>query len=275
MTDAERFWAAWSPWRHGAPGGANFADVMRVLRLYERFADFVAGQLPPGARGVTVVDLACGGAQLAAPLSAALLARGATLDRYVGVDFADPAGLSSRVSAELARAGLERRGTYVHHDLSTGLPADLGARVHGDGPLLVTSCWGITYLGPAALRTLVDGCVALGAHRGGSASLSVNMLTAGQFDREVLTQRFLREVAPRQIRDALRQRRVEPARELVLAMRALPKMRAFGDELKRVVTLMSVDGYVEVLGACGLAPRAVDRSALWGQTTSVSVTLKG
>ncbi len=275
MTDAARFWAEWSPWRHGPPGGANFADVMRVLRLYERFADFVAAQLPTGARGVTVVDLACGGAQLAAPLSAALSAKGATLDRYVGVDFADPGGLSSRVSSELARAGLEGRGAYVHHDLSTGLPADLGERAHGDGPLLVTSCWGITYLGPAALRTLVEDCVALGARRGGSATLSVNMLTAGQFDREVLTQRFLREVAPRQLRDALRQRRVEPARELALAMRALPKMRAFGDELKRVVTLMPVDGYVEVLAACGLAPRAVDRSALWGQTTSVSVTLSG
>ncbi len=273
---AEDFWRRWSPWRHGDPGEGNFADVMRVLRLYESFADFTARRLGPAAsREYTVLDLGCGAAQFAGPLDRSLRERGGSIARYVGVDFADPSWMPRRVERELASHGLSGRGEYIHHDLSRGIPTLALERIEGARDLLITSCWGVTYLGPEGMRAIVSECASIAARRDDGALLSVSMLTAGQFDREVLTQRFMREIVPRQLMAAVRERSLQPARELALAMKALPRMRAFGTELKESMTLMRVDACLEALRAGGATPDEIDASALWGQITSVSAKLPG
>lgn len=274
MSPREDFWQRWSPWRHGEPGQGNFADVMRVLRLYPTFAEHAARHVPRSDRAVTILDLACGSAPMAGPLAEALRARGVALDRYVGVDFADPVEMPSRVARELSRHGLSDRGEYVHHDLSGGLPAGLADRL-GSGPLVITSCWGITYLAPGPLRALLLECARLAADRPGGATLHVHMLSAGQFDRDVLTRRFLGEIVPRHVLQAARGLDPAPLRAIGLAMRALPKMRQFGDEVKNVVELMPVSEMLSALRDCGMEPADVDATALWGQTTSLTVKLPG
>lgn len=275
MSAREDFWRRWSPWRHGEPGGANFADVMRVLALYETFSAFAVDALAADvARGapVTVVDLGCGAAQMAAPLDRALTGAGLSLRRYVGVDFADRGWMTARTDREFARHGLTGRAEYVHHDLAAGL-APLSVP-DGDA-LLIASCWGVTYLDGDALVSLLRQCAALAAQRPGGAVLSVNMMTAGRFDRDVLTRRFLAEVVPRHLREALRRRDVAPLREIALATRALPTMRAFGAEVVTVARLMPVDDFVGYLSRAGLSPSRVDATALWGQVTSFAVRLAG
>ena len=55
-------------------------------------------------------------------------------------------------------------------------------------------------LGPG----LVAECADIAARRDDGALLSVSMLTARQFDREVLTQRFMREISRRRAREERR-----------------------------------------------------------------------
>lgn len=274
METREEFWTRWSPWRHGEAGQGNFADVMRVLRTYESFAEYAAGHLDSTTDGVTVLDLACGAAPMAGPLARAFAARGSTLRRYVGIDFGDPVAMPARVARALAAQGLADRGEYLHHDLAAGLPADLAPRLAG-GTLLITSCWGITYLDPEPLRALVAECAALAAARPGGAMLHVNMMSAGQFDRDVLTRRFLAEIVPRHLWAAVRDRDAAPLRAILLAIRALPEMRRFGDEVKHIAKLMPVSAMIDLLRAAGHEPTHLDASALWGQTTSLAVRLPG
>lgn len=275
MSNRDDFWQRWSPWRHGPPGEGNFADVMRVLRTYETFAAFAAEHVEHPERGVTVLDLACGASPLAGPLARAIEARGGSVRRYLGVDFADPAWMRERVTAELRRHRLDDRGEYLHHDLATGLPADLASRIDRDGPLLIASCWGITYLDLGPLRALVDACAALAASRPSGAVLYVNMMTAGRFDRDVLTRRFLGEIVPRHVWTAARGLDLEPLRDIRRAIKALPRMRQFGDEVQHIARLMPVSDMLTVLREAGHPPARVDGSALWGQTTSLAVILPG
>lgn len=247
---------------------------MRVLRLYPTFAEHAARHVPASPDGVTILDLACGAAPMAGPLAEALRGRGVSVDRYVGVDFADPVEMASRVTRELGRHGLSDKGSYIHHDLASGLPPGITERL-GTGPLVITSCWGITYLDPEPLRALLAECAGLAAARPGGATLHVHMLSAGQFDRDVLTRRFLAEIVPRHVFEAARRLDPAPLRAIGLAMRALPKMRQFGDEVKNVARLMPVSVMVEALRACDLRPADVDATALWGQTTTLTVRLAG
>lgn len=273
--DREAFWKRWSAWRHGEPGQGNFADVQRVLGTYEIFAAFAARHLDRAHEGVTILDLACGAAPLAGPLTRAITERGGSIRRYLGVDFADPTWMPERVAAELRRHDLHDRGAYLHHDLARGLPAAIEAHLDAEGPLLITSCWGITYLDPGPLRALVDQCAALAEARRGGALLYVNMMSAGQFDRRVLQRRFLGEVVPRHVLAAARDRSLDPLRRIRLALRALPEMRRFGDEVKHVARLMPVGDMLALLREAGHPPAHVDPSALWGQTTSLVVRLPG
>lgn len=270
MEPREEFWKRWSPWRHGAAGQGNFADVMRVLRLYETFSDFAASHAPRPEEGVTVVDLGCGAVPMAGPLTQALAARGTRVRRYVGVDFADRDWMPARVAEELSRAGLSDRASYVHHDLAGGLPA---LELERRGALLIASCWGITYLPVERLTALLKQCAALGAQWPGGAVLYVNLMSAGEFDRDVLTRKFLGEVVPGHVWRAARTFDRAPLTHLRLAMRALPRMREFGAEVKHVATLMPDRVFVEALRGAGLEPSARDATALWGQTTSYAVKL--
>jgi hypothetical protein len=274
MPGREEFWRRWSPWRHGEAGQGNFADVMRVLRIYEIFAEFVSGVVER-VEGVTVLDLACGAAALSGPLARTFEARGGSLRRYVGVDFTDPEWMPGRIARELERHGLSDRGEYLHHNLAAGLPSDLAAHLGDGGTLVITSCWGITYLAPAPLRALVEQCAALAAARSSGAVLCVNMLSSGQFNRQVLTRRFVGEIVPRHLREAVRGRDREPVDALRLAVRALPRMREFGDELQQFVGLLPVDEMLDLLRVAGYPPSRVDATALWGQTTSLAVPLPG
>jgi hypothetical protein len=273
MSTRDDFWRRWSPWRHGAAGQGNFADVMRVLRTYETFAAYAAAHVEPASAAVTVLDLGCGAAPMAMPLARALEARGGSLRRYVGVDHADPVWMPARVADELARHGLADRAEYLHHDLARGLPDGLPARLGSDGPLLITSCWGITYLDPEPLAALLRACAALAAGRPGGAALYINLMSAGQFDRDVLTRRFLGEIVPRHLWAAARDRDLEPLRRIRLALRALPQMRVFGDEVKHLAKLMPVSDLLAILRSVGYEPTDLDPSALWGQTTSLMVRL--
>ncbi|HRI69817.1 MAG TPA: class I SAM-dependent methyltransferase [Polyangium sp.] len=266
--NAAEFWRRWAPWRHGDPGQGNFTDVMQVLGLYRQFATFVANHAHvTGA--VNVLDLGCGAAQLSGPLTKAFEARGVQLLRYVGLDFADPDWMPGRVEREFAREGLKERGHYVHHDLDNPLP-HLG---FGPEPLVITSCWCMTYLGATRVATLLAELTAFVAHRSEPTRVLLNMLTAGRFDRNVLTRRFLLEVVPRQLKLAAMGRDLEPARALRLSMKALPRMRVFGDELAEYVTLMTVPELLEVVEKAGCIVESVETSALWGQTTSVAIQL--
>jgi|GEM_PF-4721691 len=267
--NAAEFWRRWAPWRHGDPGQGNFTDVMRVLGLYHQFAAFVDSHLEVNGP-INVLDLGCGAAQLAGPLARAFERRGARLERYVGIDFADPHWMPARLQREFAREGLSHRGHYVHHDLDDPLP-ELS---FGPEPLVITSCWCMTYLGPARVASLLRELSAFVAHRREPTQLFLNMLTAGRFDRRVLTRRFVLEVVPRQTWASLTQRDTRPARELHLAMRALPRMRVFGDELAAHVTLMTVQELLAVVEAASAKVDAVDASGLWGQTTSVAIRLR-
>lgn len=275
--DHREFWRRWTPFRHGDPGAGNFADVMRVLRLHDDFAEWSVAALSHGSdRGpVTVLDLACGAAQLAGPLDRALQRRGRSLARYVGVDDADREWIVARVGRELARNGLEGRGTFVHHDLSAGLPRGLRAHLGDEGELLIVSCWGITYLPPPALVGVVRECGQLAAEWSGprGALLSVNLTTKGELDRRELTQRFLKEIVPAHLGDALRSRSLSPARQITLALRGLPGMRRFSDELKERQALLPAADFLTLLHEAGHSPEAVDGSALWGQMTCVAVPL--
>ncbi len=269
-TEQAEFWRRWGPWRHAAPGAGTFADVMAVLRLHETFAETVAA-VTPRAGPLTVLDLGSGAAQLAGPLVSALRARGHELEAYVAVDSAKGDWLVARAEAAMRQAGLGDRGRFVQHDLSTGLPAvELGP-----GSLLIASCWGITYLAPTPLRALIAEAQALARRRTSGATLAVNMLTAGQFDRATLTRRFVTEVVPRQVWAALRTVSAHPAHQLRLAIKALPQMRAFGDELAHCVSLMPVPEFTKLLTDCGLEPTTVDATALWGQSTTLIVPLEG
>jgi hypothetical protein len=247
---------------------------MRVLRLHESFATGATRWLDREVSNeITVLDLGCGGAQLAGPLSLALNVAGCSLRHYVGIDFADPDWMPLRAVHEFRRLGLEDRARYVHHDLSTGLPRDLPSNIERFGTLLVASCWGITYLHPEQLVTLLRQCTALAERWPGGAILYVNMLTAGQFDRNVLTRRFLGEVVPRHLWAALRRFELEPLVAVRHALRALPRMREFGAELREVSTLMPLSSFLGALHDAGHEPMQIDASALWGQTTSIAVRL--
>lgn len=267
--NAADFWRRWTPWRHGDPGQGNFTDVMRVLGLYHHFAAFVASHV--NATGpVNVLDLGCGAAQLAGPLAQAFERRGARLERYVGLDFADPDWMPARLEREFEREGLTHHGHYVHHDLNNPLPA----LSFGPEPLVILSCWCMTYLGPARVASLLDELSVFAAQRPKPTPLLLNMLTGGRFDRQVLTQRFLREIIPRQLWMSLRHMNMQPTRELRLALKALPRMRVFGDELAEHISLMTVPELLTVVENAGCHVDAVDASALWGQTTSVAIQLR-
>lgn len=267
--NAADFWRRWTPWRHGDPGHGNFTDVMRVLGLYPHFASFVAAHVD--VKGpLNVLDLGCGAAQLAGPLARAFAQTGARIERYVGIDFADRDWMHARVQREFAREGLSERGHYVHHDLNEKLPA-LGL---GPEPLVITSCWCMTYLGPERVASLLRELSDFVAHRPGPTHVMVNMLTGGKFDRQVLTKRFLREVVPQRLWASVKHGSTQPARELRLAMKALPRMRVFGDELAGHVTLMLVPELLDVVKNAGCTVEAVDGSALWGQSTSVAIALR-
>jgi len=267
--NAVEFWRRWTPWRHGDPGQGNFTDVMRVLGLYHHFAVFVASHIETNGP-FNVLDLGCGAGQLAGPLAHAFEQRGARLERYVGLDFADPDWMPARLQREFEREGLTHRGHYVHHDLMNPLPE----LTFGPEPLLITSCWCMTYLGPARVSSLLDELSAFVGNRPEPTWLLLNMLTGGRFDRQVLTRRFLLEVLPRQLWTSLKRWDTQPARELRLAMKALPRMRVFGDELAEHVTLMTVPELLGVVEKAGCTIAAVDGSALWGQTTSVAIRLR-
>jgi SAM-dependent methyltransferase len=267
--NAVEFWRRWTPWRHGDPGQGNFTDVMRVLGLYHHFAGFVASHVEANGP-INVLDLGCGAGQLAGPLARAFERRGAKLERYVGLDFADPDWMPARLQREFAREGLAQRGRYVHHDLDDPLP-ELS---FGPEPLVITSCWCMTYLGPTRVASLLGELSAFVAHRPEPTRLLLNMLTGGRFDRQVLTRRFLLEIVPRQLWASLTRFNTQPARELRLAMKALPKMRVFGDELAEHVTLMSVPELIAVVENAGCVVEAVDATALWGQTTSLAIRLQ-
>lgn len=267
-TNAVEFWRRWTPWRHGDPGEGNFTDVMRVLGLYRLFAEFVAKHLDLQAH-CQVLDLGCGAAPLAGPLARTFEARGAFLERYVGIDFACPAWMPQRVQREFAREGLGSRGHYIHHDLAYRLP-EMG---FDDEPLVMTSCWCMTYLGPERFDSLLRELMALKTGRFGPTWLFLNMLTAGRFDRQVLTKRFLLDIVPQQIKQSFLTQEMQPARDLSLAMRALPRMRAFGDELAAHIELMSVPQVIQIVENAGCRVEDVDASALWGQTTSLAIRL--
>lgn len=267
-TNAADFWRRWAPWRHGDPGEGNFTDMMRVLGLYHLFAQFIAKHVPFHGP-IQVLDLGCGAAPLAGPLARAFKAREAFLERYVGLDFADPAWMPLRVHREFVREEMVERGHYIHHDLAHGLP-ELGL---GPEPLVMTSCWCMTYLGPERVGTLLRELMALTAERSGPKWLFLNMLTGGRFDRKVLTKKFLGEVVPRQIAQSLKTRNMGPARDLRLAIRALPRMRAFGDDLAAHVQLMTVPQVIQIVEEAGCHVESVDASALWGQTTSLAISL--
>lgn len=265
---AADFWRRWTPWRHGDPGEGNFTDVMHVLGLYRYFAAFVANHA--ALKGpLSVLDLGCGAAQLAGPLAQAFAERGAHLSRYIGVDFADPAWMPARVQREFSRHDLTERGHYVHHDLNDKLP-DFELTTE---PLVITSCWCMTYLGPERLASLLQELSGLVAQRPEPTRVLLNMLTAGRFDRQVLRKRFLAEIVPRQIWASLSRFDSKPARDLRLSMKALPRMRVFGDELAEQVTLMQVPEVIEIVQSVGCVVEAVDATALWGQTTSLSIRL--
>lgn len=265
---AADFWRRWTPWRHGDPGEGNFTDVMHVLGLYRYFAAFVANHA--AIKGpLSVLDLGCGAAQLAGPLAQAFAERGAHLSRYIGVDFADPAWMPARVQREFSRHDLTERGHYVHHDLNDKLP-DFELTTE---PLVITSCWCMTYLGPERLASLLQELSGLVAQRPEPTRVLLNMLTAGRFDRQVLRKRFLAEIVPRQIWASLSRFNSKPARDLRLSMKALPRMRVFGDELAEQVTLMQVPEVIEIVQSVGCVVEAVDATALWGQTTSLSIRL--
>lgn len=267
---AAEFWRRWAPWRHGDPGQGNFTDVMQVLGLYRHFAAFVT-QHAHVQGAASVLDLGCGAAQLAGPLVRSFQANGVRLERYVGLDFADPDWMPGRLEREFARQGLTERGHYVHHDLDNPLPQ----LTFGPEPLVITSCWCMTYLGAARVSSLLGEFSALVAERPEPTRVLLNMLTAGRFDRDVLTRRFLLEVVPRQLGQSVWSLDWQPARALRLAMTALPRMRVFADELAEHVTLMTVPELLEVVEKAGCVVEAVDASALWGQTTSVAIRLPG
>jgi len=265
---AAEFWRRWTPWRHGDPGQGNFTDVMHVLGLYRYFASFVAQHVP--IKGLlTVLDLGCGAAQLAGPLDRAFAERGAHVQRYIGVDFADPEWMPARIQREFSNKGLTGRGEYVHHDLNDKLP-DLAL---SPDPLVITSCWCMTYLGPVRVASLLEELTQFVAQRREPTRVLLNMLTGGRFDRQVLTKRFLAEVVPRQLWATVSRFDVEPVRDLRLAMKALPRMRVFGDELAEHVTLMTVPEVIDVVQSVGCVVEAVDSTALWGQTTSLALRL--
>lgn len=266
----EAFWARWTPWRHGPPGTGNFADVMRILRLYEAFAVFATARLPPTVKAVTVIDLACGAAPLVEPLRQALQARGLELARYIGVDFGDEAWMGARTAEVFAEAGVADRSRWVRHDLAEGLPE---LDVAEGEVLLVTSCWGITYLEPARLISLLRQCVQL-AHGWSWAELNVSLLTAGQFDRNVLTRRFLFELVPAEVGRAMWGIDVEPLRRIQLAVRALPRMRQFGAEVQQVAGLMPADTFVEAVEQADVSLADSD-TALWGQSSHYALRLGG
>jgi SAM-dependent methyltransferase len=241
---------------------------MHVLGLYRYFASFVARHVPIDGP-LSVLDLGCGAAQLAGPLDRAFAERGAFLQHYTGVDFADPEWMPARIEREFSRTGLADRGAYLHHDLNDKLP-DLALRSE---PLVITSCWCMTYLGPVRVASLLEELTQLVARRPEPTRVLLNMLTGGRFDRRVLTKRFLTEVVPRQLWAAASRFDVGPARDLRLAMKALPRMRAFGDELAEHVTLMTVPEVIDVVQNVGCVVEAVDATALWGQTTSLALRL--
>jgi hypothetical protein len=264
---AAEFWGRWTPWRHGPAGDGTFADVMRVLRLYESFATFATARIPGAGRAVTVLDLGCGAAPLAAPLRDALAARGHTMVRYIGVDFADPAWMGPRTQEVFAAAGLADRATWVCHDLAKGVPPlDLEP---GDA-LLVTSCWGITYLEPERLGAVIRDAEEL-ADGWRWAEIDVNLLTGGAFDRAVLTRRFLGEIVPAHLWRAATRLDGAPLREIRLAIRALPRMRQFGAEVQQIAGLMGADVFV----AAAKRPIREVATALWGQTSSYAIPLRG
>ncbi len=277
LLDHKEFWRRWQVFRHGDPGAGNFADVMRVLHLHEDFGEWSIDQLGAGRGGgaVTVLDLACGAAQLAGPLERALRSRGRTLARYIGVDDGEREWIHARVARELSRNGLEGRSAFLHHDLSAGLPPDIRDHLGAEGDLLIVSCWGITYLPRPGLLTVLHDCARLTAAwpAEGGALLSVNLTTSGELDRRELTRRFLTEVVPSHLRDAVRERSVDPARRITLALRGLPGMRRFGAELKERRALLPAADFVALLGEAGHPPSTVDGSALWGQMTCVAVPL--
>jgi len=64
-----------------------------------------------------------------------------------------------------------------------------------------------------------------------------------------------------------------PARDLRLAIRALPRMRAFGDDLAAHVQLMTVPQVIQIVEEAGCRVESVDASALWRQTTSIAILL--
>lgn len=271
----EEFWRHWSRWRHGEPGEGNFADVMRVLRLHESFAERATTWLDRElCKEITILDLGCGAAQLVGPLARALHVAGCSLRHYVGIDFADPDWMPVRVAREFRHRGLEDRSRYIHHDLANGLPIELTKNLERVGTLLVASCWGMTYLQPERLVVLLRQCTELADGWPGGAILYVNMLTAGQFDRNVLTRRFLGEVVPRHVWAAVRNFDREPLVAIRHALRALPRMRQFGAELKEVASLMPLSVFLDVVREAGHEPMQIDASSLWGQTTSIAVRLQ-
>lgn len=249
------YWERWSSFRCGLEdeGHPVFDHVVSLLPVRKQFADFVG--VEPGD---LVVDLMGGTANMARHL------RRFKPIGYVNID-SNPQVLE-RAQKVLASSGIENHHTVIH-DLAQGLPDILSEVISNSRPghIRYISNWGITYLDAQRMGNLIARCLDPEINKDIPASLSLNMITEGSFDPEVLSRNFKKEIVPQNLIRLWRIPRLKKARI------AQPTIVEFGKTLKEVVPIWYPEEIRKLLAERGFEVIWEDRTLLWGQSTAMEI----
>ena len=253
------FWQVWTDFRcRPAVGWLRppvFDDLVGLLPARKEFADFVGVK-----EGEMVVDLTAGAATMAEYF------RGKKIS-YVAVD-GNPL-IEKDAVKQLASLDFPVKAVYIK-DLSDGLPEELSGLIAQKRPLAIRyiSNWGLTYLDAESIRSVARQCLDSRFNHGIPATLDINMMTSGKFDRDELQRRFREEIVPEQKKQG-----AAGMLRVIRAFSALPGSRKFADSWPLVMPMWYPDEMVEeVLKPAGLKVEAVNPELLWGQSTAIKIT---
>jgi len=249
------FWSQWaqyrcSPRREGKP---NFEDMIALMPAREEFRNFVNAQ-----EDDLVIDLMGGSGTMAPYFENVGLAGYIVVDRNPSVE--------NTARKQLSMLNFPLTDVVIS-DLSHGLPERLSEHISTRRPKTVRyiSNWGLTYLDRELFQRVAQETLDSSFNHGVPATLDLNMITNGKFDRVELRRRFRREVIPEELKH-LR------LKNLFRAFPALRTATVFADNWPLVMPIWYPDEIRDSIEGAGLKVEKMDEGLLWGQSTAIRVT---